>query len=51
MGLHGTVARPVECFDPQVSFDRAEEQFDLPAFGVERSDGCVGQLEIADEEN
>jgi len=49
--FHGVVARAVESFDPQVLFDPAEEQLDLPALGVERGDGRGGKLEMVGEEN
>ena len=44
LGFYGVIAGAVKRFDPQVLFDPAEEQFDLPALGVERGDGRGGQL-------
>jgi len=49
--LHGVVAGAVESFDPQVLFDPAEEQLDLPALGVERGDGGGGKLEMVGQKN
>ena len=49
--FHGVVAGAVKRFDPQVLFDPAEKQFDLPTFGVERGDGRGGKLEVVGQED
>lgn len=46
LGFHRVVARAVKRFDPQVLFDPAEGQLDLPALGVECGDRCSRKFEV-----
>jgi len=48
--LHGVFRSPIECLDPKVLFDPAEEQFDLPAELIEQGDGQCGQGEVVRQE-
>ena len=50
MGPHG-VFRVADGLDPQVLFDEAEEDLDLPAFFVDIGDGLGRQLEMVGEKD
>jgi hypothetical protein len=47
---HGVLGSSVEGLDPQVLFDPAEEQLDLPAKLVEHGDGQCGQKKVVRQE-